>query len=257
MIPEGTTFVDGSIKIDGEETDYTEEDLESGIEVNVPEKTRRTEVNSQSVSDMLKIVNMNVLQSDSLPGEVVLTFEVTVDEQKDENQIVNIAKVDGTETNEIDYTYRKPIISAEKLMETENGLDYVVSKENIQFSIVVKNSGSVPKNVTIQDIIPEGTTFVNASIEIDGEETNYREADLKEGIEVEVPQKHIKEDNEEETENEETPDNTDNEQETENTQDVENSENTNNQEDEQEINALSNDVSTIEETVGEDSSLCD
>ena len=255
MIPEGTTFVDGSIKIDGEETDYTEEDLESGIEVNVPEKTRRTEVNSQSVSDMLKIVNMNVLQSDSLPGEVVLTFEVTVDEQKDENQIVNIAKVDGTETNEIDYTYRKPIISAEKLMETENGLDYVVSKENIQFSIVVKNSGSVPKNVIIQDMIPEGTTFVNASIEIDGEETSYKEADLKEGIEVEVPQKHIKEDNEEETENEETPDNTDNEQETENTQDVENSENTNNQEDEQEINALSNDVSTIEETVGEDSSL--
>lgn len=249
MIPEGTTFVDGSIKINDEETDYTQEDLENGIKVNVPKKIRETDINGESVSNMLRLVNMRVLETDSLPGEVVLTFEVTVDDQKDENVITNIAQVDGTQTNEIDYTYRKPIISAKKEMKTENGLDYAVSKENIEYSIVVENSGSIPKNVLIQDVIPEGTTFMDGSIKIDGEKTDYTEDDLEEGIEVEVPQKHIKEDDENtengDTENEEgtTEDQENPNEDTENTDNVDQTQNT------EESNSAEEEINTLSENV--------
>ena len=248
FIPEGTKFVDGSIKINDKETNYTQEDLENGIQVNVPKKIRRTDINSESISNMLRLVNMNVLNSDSLPGETVLTFEVTVDDQKDENVITNIASVDGTQTNQIDYTYRKPIISSEKLMRTENDLEYAVSKENIEYSIVVENSGSIPKNVLIQDIIPEGTTFMNGSIKIDGETTDYTADDLEEGIEVEVPKKHIKED--EETENgdgttEDTDKLTDGSGKTENTK---NNEEANDiVDDKQEVNTLPEESNAIKE----------
>lgn len=262
MIPEGTTFVDGSIKINDGETDYTEEDLENGIQVNVPKKIRKTDINTESIANMLRLVNMKVLETDSLPGEVVLTFEVTVDDQKDENIITNIAKVDGTETNKIDYTYRRPIISSKKEMKTENGLDYAVSKENIEYSITVENSGSIPKNVLIQDVIPEGTTFMKGTIEIDGEKTDYTEDDLEKGIEVEVPQKHVKEDDEdkedEDAENGETENEDGTIENTENNEDIENTEDTNTEvEDGQEVNTLSEDVSTMEENTNENSSLED
>ena len=192
IIPEGTTFVEGSIKVDDERTDYTKEDLEEGIKVTAPEKIRKDEIETNKLSDMLNLVNMSTLETNSLPGEVVLTFEVTVNEQKDENKIVNKASVDDVETNEVNYTYRRPIISSKKEMSTENNLDYVVSKENIEYSIIVNNYGSISKNVIIKDDIPEGTTFMKGTVKLNGEKTDYTEEDLKEGIEIEVPEKHLK-----------------------------------------------------------------
>lgn len=200
-IPEGTTFVDGSIKINGTTTQYTEEDLEKGINTSVGEKTDRQSVaNSTKLLDMVKLINMNVLKANSLPNETELTFEVTVNNQKDENLIKNIAQVDNTQTNEIDYTYRKPIITAEKEMETQNGLDYVVSDESIQYNIVVNNYGSISKDVVVKDLIPEGTTFVDGSLKVDDEETEYTEEDLKNGVTINVPEKQIKQEQEDTTE---------------------------------------------------------
>ena len=200
-IPEGTTFVDGSIKINGTTTQYTEEDLEKGINTSVGEKTDRQSVaNSTKLLDMVKLINMNVLKANSLPNETELTFEVTVNNQKDENLIKNIAQVDNTQTNEIDYTYRKPIITAEKEMETQNGLDYAVSDESIQYNIVVNNYGSISKDVVVKDLIPEGTTFVDGSLKVDDEETEYTEEDLKNGVTINVPEKQIKQEQEDTTE---------------------------------------------------------
>ena len=200
-IPEGTTFVDGSIKINGTTTQYTEEDLEKGINTSVGEKTDRQSVaNSTKLLDMVKLINMSVLKANSLPNETELTFEVTVNNQKDENLIKNIAQVDNTQTNEIDYTYRKPIITAEKEMETQNGLDYVVSDESIQYNIVVNNYGSISKDVVVKDLIPEGTTFVDGSLKVDDEETEYTEEDLKNGVTINVPEKQIKQEQEDTTE---------------------------------------------------------
>ena len=245
VVPEGTTFVDGSIKINDEETQYTKEDLENGIQVNVPKKISKQNMGTESVSDVLRLANMKVLDANSLPGEIVLTFEVTVDDQKDENIITNIAQVDGEQTNQIEYTYRKPIISSEKLMKTENNLDYAVSKENIEYSIVVENAGSITKNVSIKDVIPEGTTFMDGSIKIDGEETDFTDEDLEEGIVVEVPQKHIKEDDEEDGEQEETPEDVEDNQQVENPE--ENGTNEEVENSEEKVSTLSDDGTNIED----------
>ena len=200
IIPEGTTFVDGSIKINGQDTDYTAEDLENGINTNVPEKIEREDTSATNILGIVRLMRMNALSTDSLPGETILTFEVTVDNQKDENQITNVAQVDDTSTNEVDYTYRKPIISAQKEMKTENDLDYVVSGENVEYSIVIENEGSIEKDVLVQDLIPDGTTFVDGSIKVDGEDTDYTDDDLSEGIQLTVPEKHIKDDENNNTE---------------------------------------------------------
>ena len=200
IIPEGTTFVDGSIKINGQDTDYTAEDLENGINTNVPEKIEREDTSATNILGIVRLMRMNALSTDSLPGETILTFEVTVDNQKDENQITNVAQVDDTSTNEVDYTYRKPIISAQKEMKTENDLGYVVSGENVEYSIVIENEGSIEKDVLVQDLIPDGTTFVDGSIKVDGEDTDYTDDDLSEGIQLTVPEKHIKDDENNNTE---------------------------------------------------------
>ncbi len=192
-IPEGTTFVDGSIKINEEETNYTQEDLENGINTTVAEKIDRQSLSkTKSLLNILKLVNMDILKANSIPSETVLTFEVKVNDQKDENIIKNIGQVENTATNEVEHIYRKPIISSKKEVTTQNGLDYVVSNENIEYSLVVENSGSADKDVEIKDLIPEGTTFVDASIKVNGEETDYTEENLKNGIIINVPKKQLK-----------------------------------------------------------------
>ena len=135
---------------------------------------------------------MDILKANSIPSETVLTFEVKVNDQKDENIIKNIGQVENTATNEVEHIYRKPIISSKKEVTTQNGLDYVVSNENIEYSLVVENSGSADKDVEIKDLIPEGTTFVDASIKVNGEETDYTEENLKNGIIINVPKKQLK-----------------------------------------------------------------
>ncbi len=164
-IPEGTTFVDGSIKLDGQELNsengaaLTEANLSNGIIVEVPGRTTKK-----------------------------LSFEVIVEDIEDETKIENVATVDGNETNKVTTDYSEPIISEHKEAETEYGKEYVVGNEKITYKIIVKNTGTLSKFVTVKDTIPEGTTFVEGSIKIDGkEQKSLTEEDLEEGIEILVP----------------------------------------------------------------------
>ena len=53
-------------------------------------------------------------------------------------------------------------------METEKGLSYVVEGEKITYTIIVENAGGLEKEVLVKDNIPEGTSFVEGSIKLDG-----------------------------------------------------------------------------------------
>ena len=160
-IPEGTTFVNGSIKVGGLATENTAETLASGINVDVPAGETKT-----------------------------VEFKVTVNDLNNNTQIRNIATVDDETTNEVTHTYVEPIISAEKESATENGLDYVVEGEKITYTITIKNDGGLAKEVDVIDNIPEGTTFVDGSIKITNnpDTANLRGQDLENGIKVEVPE---------------------------------------------------------------------
>ena len=165
-IPTGTSFVKGSIKV-GEQaqTSLTEENLANGI-----------------------TVSLNAGETKNVE------FKVTVNDIENKDSIRNIASTtnqktsEETQTNETIHTYVEPIISSTKSQTTENNLDYVVEGEKITYTITVTNAGDLEKNVTIQDTIPEGTTFVEGSITVNGEErADLSQTNLESGISINVP----------------------------------------------------------------------
>lgn len=177
-IPEGTTFVAESIKANGEVCNneagklLDEKDLSNGIKLEVPSKN----------------------ESD-VPGEIVLSFDVIVDDINDEDIIKNTAMVDENETNEIDLRYVEPIITQTKEIKTEFDKQYVVKDEKIKYTITIKNNGGLDKDVIVKDTIPEGTTLVEESIKIndqlavDDDGKALSAEHLEKGISVNIPQK--------------------------------------------------------------------
>ena len=158
-IPEGTTFVDGSIKVDNEETDYTSGDLNSGITVNV-----------------------------GAESETTVSFEVTVDELENgiySKELRNTAVVDGENTNTTVTTVNKSNLTFEKSSDPDNG-SLVTYGDEITYEITLSNTGSLATNAVVKDSAPEGTTFVEGSIKVNNQETAYTSGDLNNGITVNV-----------------------------------------------------------------------
>ena len=156
--PENTTFVEGSIKVNGvEKAELTEENLKNGIEVEVKENS-----------------------------EVTLTFEVTVNEQNSLNDgdiIKNTAYVNEEPSEEIETEFNKPVINSEKIADKTA----VVAGEKLTYTIKVTNTGKADGTATVKDEVPTGTEFVEGSIAINGSiKSSLTEKDLKEGIEVDV-----------------------------------------------------------------------
>ena len=115
-------------------------------------------------------------------------FTVTVNDLDNGDKITNIAYVEGEETDPVEHTYVEAIIDGSKASETANGLDYVVEGEVITYTITATNTGDLDKNITISDQIPAGTTFVEESIRVNGQDrTDLGQTNLESGIQVNVP----------------------------------------------------------------------
>ncbi len=158
-IPEGTTFVSNSIKVDNSGTSYTESNLNSGITVNV-------KANS----------------------ETKVTFEVTVNALPDGifiKELRNTAVVDGQNTNETTTVVNKSNLTFNKTSEPASGTE-VKKGDEITYTINLNNSGTMEADAVVKDSIPTGTTFVSNSIKINDGDTNYTETDLESGIKVPV-----------------------------------------------------------------------
>ena len=162
-IPTGTVFVDNSIAVDAvEDKVFTEEDLLNGIQVYLGAGDVKT-----------------------------LEFTVRVLELDNGDKISNIATVNDVSTNSVEHTYVEPIISGNKTATTNFGRDYVVEGEKITYTITATNEGDLAKDVIVIDEIPEGTTFVEGSIKVNNEETEYTESNLESGITVNVDRNSI------------------------------------------------------------------
>ena len=168
-IPEGTTFVDGSIRLNSE--------AQEGL----------------NATNLANGINVDLEAGESKDVE----FKVTVNDLNNGDKIRNIATIDRDlddptnpeeNTNETEHTYIEPVINAEKEVATEMGLSYVVEGEKITYTIRVQNSGDLAGDVVVKDSIPEGTTFVEGSIKIDGVTDDTKtDEDLANGITVNVP----------------------------------------------------------------------
>ena len=130
-IPEGTEFANGSVLLDGQQSEITKEQLEAGINI---------EMEGQS--------------------EHTVSFKVIVQEGAEE--IRNTATVDGTETNEtkvpvLDYEKTAEIIkqTAEELPEGT-----ATAGDKIRYTIKVSNLGEeATESIEVKDVVPEGTTL--------------------------------------------------------------------------------------------------
>ena len=141
--PEGTTFVEGSIKVDNEvQEGLTETDLQNGISVNVPAKTEAGE------------------------GETRVSFEVIVNEEAT-GEIRNAGTIQESETVEEETNeVTTPVVKISKTSEVQRkteeqlGANEVTAGDEITYKIKVENTSNTDiKDVEIEDSIPEGTSL--------------------------------------------------------------------------------------------------
>ena len=155
-IPEGTTFVEGSIKVDDVATNYSASDLKEGIPVEVKAN-----------------------------GETTVSFDVTVGDLDNGATIRNVATVNDKDTPGTETKYQEPVISQNKTADKTA----VVEGETITYTITVTNNGSAEGTAIVRDEIPTNTTFVDESIKVNEADTSYTADSLASGIEVNVPAK--------------------------------------------------------------------
>ncbi len=153
-IPQGTTFVEKSIKITEQdiaesalnpEREYQKQELEEGITVKVGAKK-----------------------------SVTLTFKVTVNKNlANGTQIENHAIIDEDKpTNKTTHTVIAPVIDVQKTQVIQENKNFVVSGDTITYNIVVTNSGELGQDIIIEDTLPAEVDFVDQSIKIN-EQTTY------------------------------------------------------------------------------------
>ena len=180
----------------------------TGIEIQVKnenlivEKATLTNTNATEENENIWQYEFTDLPKYNSQGEEITYNVEEVEINKGELDYYNIQIENITEGDlqkvTIKNTYKGPVINSNKEMTTENGHEYVIEGEKITYTIKAENIGQVGKNILIKDNIPEGTTFVNESIKVNGE-SKYSinteevdlsiktEEDLSKGILVNVP----------------------------------------------------------------------
>ena len=158
-IPEATEFIENSIKINGEDTNYTAQNLEEGITVDVAKQNEQGEAGTVEVEFKVKVSNIFA--------------------QYEKASIINQATVNEEKTNEV----KNPVIKFEKSANKEK----VKVGDTVTYTISIENIGDAEGTVIVKDTIPTGTKLVeNSTIKLNGEDTNYTEQILNDGIELKV-----------------------------------------------------------------------
>ena len=158
----GITFdKDTLIQVGDTGTVYTEQNLKSGIPVEVPAK-----------------------------GSIDVVFAGKVDtlaNNEYSKTLTNQATVDNEPTNEVKTEVTKANITAHKESDPSSG-NKVREGDEITYRIRVRNDGTRAGDVIVKDTIPTGTTFVEGSIKIDNVVDSSKTAtDLQNGITLNVP----------------------------------------------------------------------
>ncbi len=149
-----------------------------------------TELIEKTISEGGELVNGKITWKNVISaGETVeLSFKVKVISEKEITLISNTAKVNGEDTP----TTETPVVTTAK--EAYLVVDGEFAKatsakvgDTLKYVITIANNSNVPGKTTVTDIIPDGTTFVERSINVNDKNTDYTAENLKDGIKVEVP----------------------------------------------------------------------
>ncbi len=171
-VPEGTTLVPDSIKIDETvQTGAGKTELEQGLTVNMP------------------------MAQDETPTVRKVSFDVTVNdlEPKELEQIKNMASIDTTPDNPDDEDQNTEEVTVDvkvrhiTMAKTFEVPENVTVGDTIKYIITVTNDGDFTEEVTIKDEAPDGTTFKgNIVVNPEQAKTQYTEDELKNGITINI-----------------------------------------------------------------------
>lgn len=160
-LPAGITFDNNTlIQVGDIGTVYTEQNLKSGIPVEVPAS-----------------------------GSIDVVFAGKVDtlaNNEYSKTLTNQATVDNEPTNEVTTNVTKANITAHKESDPASG-NKVREGDEITYRIRVRNDGTREGTAIVKDTVPTGTTFVEGSIKIDSvTDTSKTATDLQNGINLTV-----------------------------------------------------------------------
>ena len=142
--------------------------------------------------------NVSDLDSYNNKGTVNITKNIKVfyvgldmNQEKITNNVKGSIKLQTPETtseetkDDFDSTIYKSIISAEKMVDKTEAQE----GEKVTYTVRIKNDGNLAKTVTLADTLPECLTFdTSTQIKVGSTGTVYTEQNLKNGIQVEVPE---------------------------------------------------------------------
>ena len=142
--------------------------------------------------------NVSDLDSYNVKGTVNITKNIKVfytgldmNQEKITNNVRGSIKLLTPETtseetnDDFESTIYKSIISAEKIVDKTEAQE----GEKVTYTVRIKNDGNLAKTVTLADTLPEGLTFDSSTqIKVGSTGTVYTEQNLKNGIQVEVPE---------------------------------------------------------------------
>ena len=155
---------------------------------NVPKGTKFIEIYDEGTEKDGKLTWIKDIKSKE---EVIVSFRVQVkskkkNEEKEINQIDNIATVDGNETNEthnpiITFNKEVKVISTEG-EELDNQI--VTPGTRLKYYINLKNSSEYDGTTIVTDNLPEGTTLIDGTISNDGEYDSDKKVITWKNVEV-------------------------------------------------------------------------
>ena len=155
---------------------------------NVPEGTKFIEIYDEGTEKDGKLTWIKDIKSKE---EVIVSFRVQVkskkkNEEKEINQIDNIATVDGNETNEthnpiITFNKEVKVISTEG-EELDNQI--VTPGTRLRYYINLKNTSEYDGTTIVTDNIPEGTSLIDGTINNNGEYDSDKKVITWKNVEV-------------------------------------------------------------------------
>ena len=153
-IPAGTTFVEGSIKVNEENSTYTAEDLANGITIDV---TKNGGASTVSFSVIINKKNNN----------------------ENVKSIKNIAIVGEEETE----TVETKVANITTVKTSKGSKGTLHELDTITYKLTSTNNGDGKGTVKVADQVPAGTTLVG-NVTLTEDDKEYTEQELNDGIDV-------------------------------------------------------------------------
>lgn len=138
-------------------------------------KDRSVQIDGTSYANFSPVVGF-VLPDVILSGNsAAVTYKVTIDDPLDDSiRIIGVSSsvtftINGEEKTKTSNVYQMKVASGDIFISKTSNISVTIKGQTLTFQNIIQNTGTQKNtNVFFQDLIPDGTTFVENSVKIDG-----------------------------------------------------------------------------------------